>query len=44
VAYYNQSDFAHALADLDAAGKLGYPLNKDYYLAVKNGDKRFQNK
>jgi len=44
VAYYNQNDFAHALADLDAAGKLGYPLNKDYYMAVKNGDKRFQDK
>lgn len=44
VAYYNLNDFAHALADLDTAGKLGYPLNKDYYLAVKNGDKRFQDK
>ncbi|MPM19843.1 hypothetical protein SDC9_66270 [bioreactor metagenome] len=44
VAYYNQNDFGHAIADLDAAGNLGYPLNKDYYMAVKTGDRRFQSK
>lgn len=44
VAYYNLNSFDKALNDLDMAGKTGHPLNKDYYFAVKSGDKRFQSK
>jgi tetratricopeptide (TPR) repeat protein len=44
VAYYEINDFVKAMADLDAAGGMGYPLNPAFYIAVKNHDLKFQSK
>ncbi len=42
VAFYALQDYSHALSDLDAAGKQGYPLNKDFYEAVVRRDPSFK--
>lgn len=42
VARYELNDFDMARTDIEAAMKLNYPVNQDFYQAVLSRDKRFQ--
>ena len=44
VSFYYLNDFDAALKDLNTAGQMNYPLNREFYMAVQNRNPHFQAK